>query len=108
MKDPDPLCLPGIDSLEWEIAELASDSGELCEWDFSFAPDDLHKANIRGGTHDIRFPDGCASSWTLRARHVMSTAGWGTNGSPPDRSRHSHDQCTGSLPLQWRAELAVR
>lgn len=51
---PDPLCLPGVEFLEWE---LENDSGELRTGPFPFAPDELHKANISGGTHDLSLSD---------------------------------------------------
>jgi hypothetical protein len=54
---PDPLCLPGVDLLEWEWGERGHDSLGLSVEPFPFAPDELHKANISGGTHDIWLPD---------------------------------------------------
>lgn len=57
---PDPLCLPGIETLEWEFEALEDEDPASDGWDFPFAPDELHKANISGGTHDLRLPDASA------------------------------------------------
>ena len=54
---PDPLCLPGVDSLELELDERLQNSAELLAEPFAFAPDELHKANISGATHDVWLPD---------------------------------------------------
>jgi hypothetical protein len=58
---PDPLVLPDIAFLrdEWTLyLEQVEEDPELAEegfW-FEFAPDELHKANISGSTHDILLP----------------------------------------------------
>lgn len=54
---PDPLCLPGVELLEWE---WENEPQELTAGLFPFAPDELHKANISGGTHGLRLSEGCA------------------------------------------------
>lgn len=54
---PDPLCLPGVDWLESEWGERQHDSLEPLDEPFQFAPDELHKANISGATHDLWLPD---------------------------------------------------
>jgi hypothetical protein len=53
---PDPLCLPdaGYLLMEWEKYEEREDQDGFS---FCLAPDELHKANISGGTHDLRLPD---------------------------------------------------
>jgi hypothetical protein len=58
----DPLVLPPA---AWLAAELAEwDSNEWVEpkrpYRFGFAPDELHKAGISGGTHDMVLPAGTA------------------------------------------------
>jgi len=55
---PDPLVLPDIEYLRYswdEYREQAEDDPELADegFVFDFAPDELHKANISGSTHDI-------------------------------------------------------
>lgn len=54
---PDPLCLPAVDSMELELDERLQNSEELLAEPFTFAPDELHKANISGATHDVWLPD---------------------------------------------------
>lgn len=54
---PDPLCLPGVELLEWE---WENEPQELAAGLFPFAPDELHKANISGGTHDLSLSAGFA------------------------------------------------
>jgi hypothetical protein len=54
----DPLVLP---SAKWMLEELRQwDDDEWCQpkrpWRFVLAPDELHKANISGGTHDVLLP----------------------------------------------------
>lgn len=51
---PDPLVLPAARFLldDWE--EWAGESGT--GFRFAFAPDELHKANISGATHDVEVP----------------------------------------------------
>jgi hypothetical protein len=63
----DPLVLPPA---AWLATELAGwDSDEWVEakrpWRFGFAPDDLHKAGISGGTHDIVLPAATADPLLL-------------------------------------------
>lgn len=55
---PDPLSLPTIDYLEWSFEEWDSDSPDEqpTPMEFEFAPDELHKAGVSGGTHDIELP----------------------------------------------------
>lgn len=55
---PDPLALPGVDQLRTEWGYWAEDL-ESRDGPFAFplAPDELHKANVSGGTHDIQLPD---------------------------------------------------
>lgn len=55
----DPLVIPGIERLEYELAEYLDEDdpnehGLLIP--FAFAPDELHKANISGGEHTISLP----------------------------------------------------
>ncbi|MGW0992806.1 hypothetical protein ACWD5V_05755 [Streptomyces sp. NPDC002523] len=55
---PDPLVLPDVDSLRFcwdEYREEAEEDPELSGegFVFEFAPDELHKANISGATHDV-------------------------------------------------------
>jgi hypothetical protein len=54
---PDPLVLPSVGYLDynWEAHNEDGDAeGELV---FPFAPDELHKTNVSGGTHDLYLPD---------------------------------------------------
>jgi hypothetical protein len=64
LADPDPLCLPPAHILddEWEAYayDLDPENPEPPQFRFPFAPDEDHKANFSGGTHDIRLPDTCA------------------------------------------------
>ncbi len=58
----DSLVLP---SASWMLEELTEwDSNTWAEpkrpWRFAFAPDELHKANISGSTHDMDLPDAAA------------------------------------------------
>jgi hypothetical protein len=55
---PDPLVLPDVDYLRFcweEYSENIQDDPSLVEegFVFDFAPDELHKANFSGSTHDI-------------------------------------------------------
>ncbi|MFF3512480.1 hypothetical protein [Streptomyces sp. NPDC002573] len=55
---PDPLVLPDVRYLRYswdEHREQVEDDPELAEGGFGidFAPDELHKANVSGATHDI-------------------------------------------------------
>jgi hypothetical protein len=55
---PDPLVLPDVTYLRYswnEYREQAQEDPELANegFVFDFAPDELHKANISGSTHDI-------------------------------------------------------
>jgi hypothetical protein len=58
---PDPLVLPDVSYLRysWEnYAEQVEEDRTRAEevfW-FDFAPDELHKANVSGSTHDIELP----------------------------------------------------
>jgi hypothetical protein len=54
----DPLVLPSAAWIEQELAEWDSDQWVTPKrpWRFGFAPDELHKANISGSTHDIELP----------------------------------------------------
>ncbi len=54
---PDPLCLPDILQFESEWEERRMDSRLASDEPFQFAPDELHKANISGGAHEVRLPD---------------------------------------------------
>jgi hypothetical protein len=55
---PDPLCIAGVEYLEWSLEEWQSEPTDerAAVLDFEFAPDELHKAGISGATHDIRLP----------------------------------------------------
>ncbi len=56
---PDPLCLPNVQEIadEWiERSYHDPDWRPDCFW-YPFAPDELHKANISGQTHDLLLPD---------------------------------------------------
>ncbi|MGK5637108.1 hypothetical protein ACSNOK_02120 [Streptomyces sp. URMC 126] len=59
---PDPLDIAGVEHLayEWEAytedPDYANGDAEE-EFLFSLAPDELHKANVSGGTHDVALPD---------------------------------------------------
>lgn len=61
---PDPLCLPGIEVIEFE-SEAAIEMAQLDEsgppYELVIAPDEYHKANISGGAQvlsvDAAFPD---------------------------------------------------
>jgi len=60
---PDPLVLPPVEALcsEWDdYREDVEDDVEPFAFIFFFAPDELHKANVSGGTHDIELPDAVA------------------------------------------------
>lgn len=48
---------PHDDWLESEWGERQHDSLEPLDEPFQFAPDELHKANISGATHDLWLPD---------------------------------------------------
>jgi hypothetical protein len=50
---PDPLVIPSIEFLSYRWEDREEDE----EFVFPFAPDELHKANISGGTHDLYLPD---------------------------------------------------
>jgi hypothetical protein len=56
---PDPLCLPDVHFVAEEWAERREhDPGWRPDgFRFPFAPDELHKANISGQTHDLCLPD---------------------------------------------------
>ena len=56
---PDPMVLPGVEYLEYEWEQHTEDHGDEDEAElaFPFAPDELHKANISGGTHVLYLPD---------------------------------------------------
>lgn len=59
---PDPLCTSDVGYLEWSLDEwlsLPEDVRPLTV-DFEFEPDELHKAGVSGGTHDIRLPSSVA------------------------------------------------
>jgi len=49
---PDPLCLGNAYHLAYELEQLGRDD----ELTFPLAPDELRKANLSGGTHDVRLP----------------------------------------------------
>ncbi|MFI0966466.1 hypothetical protein ACH4S8_34500 [Streptomyces sp. NPDC021080] len=58
---PDPLVLPLVEELRWswdEYQENVEDDPDAAEdgFVFDFAPDELHKANYSGATHDIALP----------------------------------------------------
>ncbi|MBZ4320868.1 hypothetical protein [Streptomyces huiliensis] len=61
---PDPLDVAGVEHLryEWEAytEDPDGDDGDDEEFLFSIAPDEFHKANVSGGTHDVVLPDACA------------------------------------------------
>jgi hypothetical protein len=58
---PDPLDLPDVDLLYpmWENGweDQAEDRADGYPFHVTFAPDEIHKANYSGGTHDIEIPD---------------------------------------------------
>jgi hypothetical protein len=67
---PDPLVLPPVSYLGYQWDEHRGeyeddededdeefDADEADGFVFDFAPDELHKANISGGTHDLYLPD---------------------------------------------------
>jgi hypothetical protein len=62
---PDPLVLPDVSHLRysWEgySEEVEEDRTKADEvfW-FDFAPDELHKANVSGATHDVELPQSVA------------------------------------------------
>jgi hypothetical protein len=51
----DPLWLPPVGWLSEQV-EMWSEDDPGEDFEFEFAPDELHKANISGSTHDIRLP----------------------------------------------------
>ncbi|MGQ0841474.1 hypothetical protein [Actinokineospora sp.] len=53
---PDPLCLGNAYYLGYEWEQCA----DPAHFAFALAPDELHKANISGATHDIDLPDAVA------------------------------------------------
>ncbi|GHC75042.1 hypothetical protein GCM10007079_09820 [Nocardiopsis terrae] len=85
---PDPLCLPGIDHLRFWVEEClrAPDEDEgvpgaedtrntiartrpvSAVTSFDLAPDELHKANVSGGTHDVLLPDASADPVLIGVR----------------------------------------
>jgi hypothetical protein len=66
---PDPLCLPSVSWLRDSWTEhLDDDPGR--RFSFEFAPDELHKANISGATHEIRLPDRTADPRLRGAGHA--------------------------------------
>jgi hypothetical protein len=50
---PDPLVVPSTEFLSYRWDDREDDEGFI----FPFAPDELQKANISGGTHDLELPD---------------------------------------------------
>ena len=54
---PDPMVLPGVDYLDYSWEEHTEDDDAEAELAFPFAPDELHKANVSGGTHVLYLPD---------------------------------------------------
>ncbi|MER5782072.1 hypothetical protein ABT104_10170 [Streptomyces mobaraensis] len=59
---PDPLDVAGVEHLRYEWVAYTeedeeADEAEDAEFLFSLAPDEYHKANISGGTHDVVLPD---------------------------------------------------
>jgi hypothetical protein len=54
---PDPLCVPPVSYLREQWDEHRDEYEGEDEFVFDFAPDEFHKANISGGTHDIALPD---------------------------------------------------
>lgn len=54
---PDPLYLPGIEQFELQLEEVRDDPERDRIDVFEFAPDELHRAAVSGGTHDIWLPD---------------------------------------------------
>ena len=59
---PDPLCTSDVGYLEWSLDEWLSrpEDERPATLDFEFEPDELHKAGVSGGTHDIRLPSSVA------------------------------------------------
>ncbi len=55
----DPLVLPSARYMLQELTDWDSDEWVQSKrpWRFAFAPDELHKANISGGTHDLLLPN---------------------------------------------------
>ncbi|MEV0110787.1 hypothetical protein AB0H42_31265 [Nocardia sp. NPDC050799] len=75
-KTPDPLVIRPVMCLKWAWDEYREQREEdpaliLDGFDFDFAPDELHKANISGATHQI----------TLTER-VADPVIWGVDGRP--------------------------
>ncbi|WP_424188752.1 hypothetical protein ACOBQX_10965 [Actinokineospora sp. G85] len=51
---PDPLCLPSSYQVAYVLDEEMGGDASLGR--FPLAPDELHKANVPGGTHDVELP----------------------------------------------------
>ncbi|NAS25346.1 hypothetical protein GT755_27135 [Herbidospora sp. NEAU-GS84] len=63
---PDPLVLPPGRHLweDWEMLGDADTEGHT----FSFAPDEIHKANVSGGVQDVELPSSAADPQLLGTR----------------------------------------
>ncbi len=53
---PDPLCLPDAGFLRLDWDEWRGYRDRQAPFRFAYAPDELHKANVSGSTHDIELP----------------------------------------------------
>lgn len=89
---PDPLILPTASWLRHELIEKPEelerlrlespqlvDDGDKEHWrDFMFAPDELHKANVSGSSHDIRLPSRTADPALegVRGRPTITLLGY--------------------------------
>jgi hypothetical protein len=55
---PDPMSLNAVGYLRYQWDGHRADGHEdAAAFSYPFAPDELHKANTSGGTHDLRLPD---------------------------------------------------
>ncbi len=81
---PDPLCLPDAGFLRLDWDEWRGYRDRQAPFRFAFAPDELHKANVSGSTHDIELPQTVADP----VLHAVAGRPGVTHGRVPSRLNH--------------------